>query len=701
MSSSEAVSIHFQALSGAKSEAPFAYLLYIDDFTILLDCGWSDSFDESELKNLIEFCTRVNAVLISHPCIEHIGALPYLCQHHGLTTAIYATYPVQSLGAYLMYDHYYNKIEEGDFKLFNATDIRKTFDFITTMTYQQEKELGDNIIITPYKSGRSIGGAVWKITKGQNEVIYTNSIYNGNDKHLGGFNQADISQWHPTLWIVDARGPERSERPNDEKAMRMNFLNPITKKLDENKTVLLPVDGLARTLEILIQLNDYWAKNNDSRPIYFLSHSSQQICKYVNQLTDWLNKDLTEKFINSIETPFDLKYVRCVTEISEISNINNEPCVILATSDTLERGFSRKLFLKYIGNLTNLVFFTTREPKGTLSEQLRIDNTHRTLNLIERYREPLKGAELDEYRQKKEAEHNQIIHSSETDTETDDENMEDKTSGISQMTIKNKFQFTMNKKPPVTDYGLQIDPQEYAKGVSHAALIDDKAQPQMSAPVPRSFLEEPDDVPSKFIENEIQFDFRATSKFYSFEARTNFFTLQQFLKKATPSQVIIIGANLESTMKLHDVIKDNITTTVSTPNVLEPVYLSRDQASMKIGLSRALYHRLDFKKVDDHNEVAYIDATLTQDEISGLVSAKPVDVLQPHHANFVGKIDMPDLRVRLTNAGISNEGKGKLICGKRKVEVRQVNENTISVEGPICADFIKISNIIQEMLPMI
>ena len=66
--------------------------------------------------------------------------------------------------------------------------------------------------------------------------------------------------------------------------------------------------------------------------------------------------------MNSIEAPFDLKYVHCITDISEIPSLNSEPCVILATSDTLERGFSRKLFLKYIGNSTNLIIFTTKEP---------------------------------------------------------------------------------------------------------------------------------------------------------------------------------------------------------------------------------------------------------------------------------------------------------------------------------------------------
>ncbi|OHT01772.1 hypothetical protein TRFO_31289 [Tritrichomonas foetus] len=695
----EATSISFQALSGAKNECPFAYLLHIDEYTILLDCGWSDSFDPSELSSLIDCCTRIDAVLISHPCIEHIGALPYLCQHHGLSAPIYATYPVSSLGAYLMYDHYCNKLEEGNFNLFSASDIRRTFDSIETMTYQQECTLGENIIITPYKAGRSIGGAVWRIVKGQNEIIYSNSIYNGNDRHLGGFDQAVISQWHPTLWIVDARADDRG---GDEKAIETRFFKPIFDKLNDNKIVLFPVDGLARTLEVLIHLNDEWIKRNIQAPIYFLSHSSSQIYNAVNQLTEWLNRELTEKVLSTIESPFELKSVHFINEIGQIPNLGREGCVILATSDTLERGFSRQLFLKHVGKSTNLIFFTTKEPEGSLAKQLMSDNTHRDLNLIEKYREPLTGQELFDYKTKKEMEHfNQNIRMSESDTEGDSDNSEENNS-TQQLTMKSRFQFTCRKKAAVTDYGAQIDPSEYAKGVQHAVLHDKETKASVTTPVvARSFLEEPEEVPSKLVENKIVFHFVATSRFYSFDARTNFFTLQQFLKKASPSHVIIIGSTLEQTMKLHDVIKDNINTIVSTPSVGETVYLTHDQSSMKIGLSRALYSRLDFKKYDEHNEVAYIDAILATDDISGLVSAKPVEVSQPHHANFVGKIDMPNLRQRLNDAGIKHTGKGKLVCGPRKVEVRQVSENALSVEGPMCADFIKIRNIIQDMLPMI
>lgn len=47
--------IKFTPISGAKNEDPLCYLLEIDEAKILLDCGWSDSFDEQDLVNLKKY----------------------------------------------------------------------------------------------------------------------------------------------------------------------------------------------------------------------------------------------------------------------------------------------------------------------------------------------------------------------------------------------------------------------------------------------------------------------------------------------------------------------------------------------------------------------------------------------------------------------------------------------------------------------
>ena len=48
-------SIRFRALVGAGEEAGMCYLLQINEYNILLDCGWDESFDPTVLTSLKVF----------------------------------------------------------------------------------------------------------------------------------------------------------------------------------------------------------------------------------------------------------------------------------------------------------------------------------------------------------------------------------------------------------------------------------------------------------------------------------------------------------------------------------------------------------------------------------------------------------------------------------------------------------------------
>jgi len=48
----------------------------------------------------------IDAVLLSHPDLYHVGALPYLVGKCGLSCPIYATIPVYKMGQMFLYDFY-------------------------------------------------------------------------------------------------------------------------------------------------------------------------------------------------------------------------------------------------------------------------------------------------------------------------------------------------------------------------------------------------------------------------------------------------------------------------------------------------------------------------------------------------------------------------------------------------------------------
>ena len=50
--------------------------------------------------------SHIDAVLLSHPDVTHLGALPYLVGKLGLKCPVYATIPVYKNGQMFMYDVY-------------------------------------------------------------------------------------------------------------------------------------------------------------------------------------------------------------------------------------------------------------------------------------------------------------------------------------------------------------------------------------------------------------------------------------------------------------------------------------------------------------------------------------------------------------------------------------------------------------------
>ena len=70
-------SVRFTPLSGTRSSSSSAccYLLEVDEFKILLDCGSDDSFADRQWldERLGPIASLVDAVLLSHGDLAHLG----------------------------------------------------------------------------------------------------------------------------------------------------------------------------------------------------------------------------------------------------------------------------------------------------------------------------------------------------------------------------------------------------------------------------------------------------------------------------------------------------------------------------------------------------------------------------------------------------------------------------------------------------
>lgn len=75
------------------------HLLILDNRThILLDCGINANLDFSQYRLHEKILSKVQIILLTHPSLEYLGALPFLLEEFKIEPRVYATQPVIILG---------------------------------------------------------------------------------------------------------------------------------------------------------------------------------------------------------------------------------------------------------------------------------------------------------------------------------------------------------------------------------------------------------------------------------------------------------------------------------------------------------------------------------------------------------------------------------------------------------------------------
>lgn len=291
--------VKFTPLCGARSEQPLCYLLEIDEACILLDCGWDETFDVTLLRKLMKIAPSIDAVLLTHCDLNHLGALPYIFSKGNMKAKVYATLPVQKMGQLTMYDVFLSRSAKEDFTLFSLADIDNAWDNFVQLRYQQPCSLtgkAEGITVSPLNAGHLIGGALWKITKESEEIVYAVDYNHAQDRHLDGTVLVDLPR--PTILITDGYTALDKPLVGGRKARESALLERVRQSVEQGGNVLLPVDSTGRVLELLIVLDECWQQNNLGHvTLALLSPESRSTVDMAMSQTEWLSKHVNQRFV--------------------------------------------------------------------------------------------------------------------------------------------------------------------------------------------------------------------------------------------------------------------------------------------------------------------------------------------------------------------------------------------------------------------
>uniref|UniRef100_A0A663M645 Cleavage and polyadenylation specificity factor subunit 2 n=1 Tax=Athene cunicularia TaxID=194338 RepID=A0A663M645_ATHCN len=703
--------IKLTTLSGVQEESALCYLLQVDEFRFLLDCGWDENFSMDIIDSLRKHVHQVDAVLLSHPDPLHLGALPYAVGKMGLNCAIYATIPVYKMGQMFMYDLYQSRHNTEDFTLFTLDDVDAAFDKIQQLKFSQIVNLkgkGHGLSITPLPAGHMIGGTIWKIVKdGEEEIVYAVDFNHKREIHLNGCSLEMLSR--PSLLITDSFNatyvqPRRKQR--DEQ-----LLTNVLETLRGDGNVLIAVDTAGRVLELAQLLDQIWRTKDAGLGVYslaLLNNVSYNVVEFSKSQVEWMSDKLMRCFEDKRNNPFQFRHLSLCHSLSDLARVPS-PKVVLASQPDLECGFSRDLFIQWCQDSKNSIILTYRTTPGTLARFLIDNPSEKVIDIELRKRVKLEGKELEEYLEKeklKKEAAKKLEQSKEADIDSSDES--DAEEDIDQPTVhKTKHDLMMKGegsrkgsffKQAKKSYPMFPAPEERIKWDEYGEIIkpEDFLVPELQATEEeKSKLEsgltngeEPmdqdlSDVPTKCI-----------SCFY-------FCATQVRLKDSLVSSLQFCKAK-DAELAWIDGVLDMRVSKVDTGVILEEGELREDEdLEMQVDVpssdSSVIAQQKAMKSLfgDDDKEMC------EESEIIPTLEPLPPHEVLGHQSVFMNEPRLSDFKQVLLREGIQAEFVGGVLVCNNLVAVRRTETGRIGLEGCLCQDFYRIRDLLYEQYAIV
>jgi len=168
-------------MGGGRQEGRSCFLLQTPNSKILIDCGIdvaSQGKDRFPYLDIPEFDIRnLDAVILSHAHLDHVGLLPYLYKM-GYRGPTYMTHPSMDLAALLSLDFIGVAYKQASAPLFSSKDIKEMVKHTICLNFNEVTDIAPDVRITFYNSGHVLGSAMvhFNIGNGLHNFISTRML---------------------------------------------------------------------------------------------------------------------------------------------------------------------------------------------------------------------------------------------------------------------------------------------------------------------------------------------------------------------------------------------------------------------------------------------------------------------------------------------------------------------------------------------
>ncbi|KAF2247146.1 hypothetical protein BU26DRAFT_520408 [Trematosphaeria pertusa] len=372
----------FLCLGGGNEVGRSCHIIQYKGKTVMLDAGMHPAYEGlSAMPFYDEFdLSTVDVLLISHFHVDHAASLPYVLAKTNFKGRVFMTHPTKAIYKWLIQDSVrvgnISSSSETKVQMYTEQDHLNTFPMIEAIDFYTTHTIS-GIRITPYPAGHVLGAAMFLIEIAGLKIMFTGDYSREDDRHL-------VSASVPKDVKIDVLITESTfgistHTPRLQRETQL--MKSITDILNRGGRALLPVFALGRAQELLLILDEYWAKHPEYQkiPIYYNSSLARKCMvvyqTYVSAMNDNIKRLFRERMAEAEAAgdvgkggPWDFRFVRSLKSLERFDDVGG--CVMLASPGMLQSGTSRELLERWAPDPRNGVIITGYSVEGTMAKQI-------------------------------------------------------------------------------------------------------------------------------------------------------------------------------------------------------------------------------------------------------------------------------------------------------------------------------------------
>ena len=326
-------------LGGAYEVGASCICFKIDNKNILMDSGIRQSASKDPLPDFrtIQEMGGVDAIIISHAHLDHIGSLPIISKEYP-NARIYMNNMTKDLLRVLLYDSL--KImnnREAEIPLYAEVDVENMLNRIFTINYEVAFEIFDNLKVTFYNAGHIAGASCVYLQGAEGSLFYSGDFSLFSQKSVEG---AKIPRLRPDIGIFECTYADKLHSNREIEEERL--IDIVNDCINNNGKMIIPSFALGRAQEVILILKKAMNSKKLKKVNIYIDGMVKDINRVYKLNPLYLKNTLGKKVLRGIEPFYDdnITQIKNKEERETILD-GKKSCVIISSSGMLTGGPSQ------------------------------------------------------------------------------------------------------------------------------------------------------------------------------------------------------------------------------------------------------------------------------------------------------------------------------------------------------------------------